>query len=125
MKKFEHRLIQTDAFGEERINMLTRMGEKGWELVSYTTPVESPKSPGYWFVDMVFKRIKAEDESNNSTRINAMAWWSRLSLDGKSKAVAKKVHLESGGFDASLLMRDFDSYTGREIQMIYERITKP
>lgn len=58
MPKFEYRLIQVDAFDSERVDILTRMGENGWELVSYTTPIESPKQPGYWCIDMVFKRKK-------------------------------------------------------------------
>lgn len=58
MPKFKYRIIQADALDSERLSQLNHMGEEGWELVSYTTPIESPRQPGYWFVDMVFKREK-------------------------------------------------------------------
>lgn len=110
MKKFEHRLIQTDAFGEERINMLTRMGEKGWELVSYTTPLESPKSLGYWFVDMVFKREKVEEID---LRTEAMKWWNNL-------VKPDQMYFK----DKLFAYRPPNSLTGREIQVIYEYVMK-
>lgn len=56
MKKYEYRLTEVDAFDGTIVSILTYMGENGWELVSASTPFESPKEEGYWIVRMFFKR---------------------------------------------------------------------
>ena len=56
MPLFEYRVTDEDAFDDSHIALLEYMGKGGWELISYSNIMESPKSPGHFIVRMVFKK---------------------------------------------------------------------
>lgn len=55
---WDYRLIDAHAFDGSSVEIMNNMGDNGWELVSYSDIIHSPKSEGYYFVRMTFKRLR-------------------------------------------------------------------